>query len=322
MTGWRNLAGCERETQIQRASEALQKSNDFRLDDLAMFDVTWGEIGVLATVGLTLLGRKDLPPASRALGMQVGRVVGLLRGARLRADQYATDHQLRRLQNEFKSGLRELDAVKAELAGSMTIGGGRRIGEGLGGGLGASVPGVDRGGRRRAGVGGEAGDDGKSTLWTAGGVAVGEGIHAAVAASSRLTMMDASTSTPIGVGLGGMMVGDGPSSSPTTAAIVVSPPLLSPRSRSVAAVAEEEWERRGIGFRSIAEGGGGCAASSLEGGVGGGSVGGAVILSNHLRQSLIYDQYERTVREQDEALRSRVEKVRNERIVGDDKGDG
>ena len=51
--------------------------------------------------------------------------------------------------------------------------------------------------------------------------------------------------------------------------------------------------------------------------VGGG--GGAVILSNYLRQSLIYDQYERTVREQDEALRSRVEKVRNERMKNDDK---
>jgi Sec-independent protein translocase protein TatA len=256
-----------------------------------MFDVTWGEIAVLAAVGLTLLGRKDLPPASRALGMQVGRVVGLLRGARLRADQYATDHQLRRLQNEFKSGLRELDAVRAELAGSMMMGGGgRRFGEGLGGGLGASVPGVDRDGRRRGGVGGEEGDGGKGTPWSAGGVTMG---------------------------------GGGPSSAPAAAEIVITPPiLLSPRSRSVAAVAEEEWERRGIGFRSIAEGGGGCAASSLEGGVGGGGVGGAVILSNHLRQSLIYDQYERAVREQDEALRSRVDRVRNERIIGDDRSGG
>ncbi|KAL3806737.1 hypothetical protein ACHAXA_000377 [Cyclostephanos tholiformis] len=252
----------------------------------------------------------NLPPASRALGLQVGRVVGLLRGARLRADQYATDHQLRRLQNEFKSGLRELDAVKAELAGSMTIGGGNRIGEGMGG-LGASVPGVDRG-RRRAEVRRKAADDGTSTLWAAGGVAVGEGILAG-----------ASNSRPMGVGVGSMMVGDGPSSAPTTAAIVVPPHILSPRSRSVAAVAEEEWERRGIGFRSIAEGGEGCAASSLERGVGsGGGVGGAVILSSHLRQLLIYDQYERTLREQDEALRSRIERVRNERSIGNGTGGG
>ena len=115
--------------------------------------------------------------------------------------------------------------------------------------------------------------------------------------------------------------GGGGRSSPPTMMIP-----LAPRSRSVAAVAEEEWERRGIGFRSVAEGGGaggagGVATSSGGGGggavvvVGAGGGGGAVMLSNHLRQSLIYDQYERTVREQDEALRSRVEKVRNERIV-------
>ncbi len=99
---------------------------------------------------------------------------------------------------------------------------------------------------------------------------------------------------------------------------------LAPRSQSVAAMAEEEWEKRGIGFRSIAESGAGgsrnssmssTAVESRMDGIfgGGGGSGGAVILSNYLRQSLIYDQYERTIREQDEALRSRVEKVRNER---------
>jgi hypothetical protein len=101
---------------------------------------------------------------------------------------------------------------------------------------------------------------------------------------------------------------------------------LAPRSQSVAAVAEEEWEKRGIGFRSIAESGAGgsrnssmsstAVESKMDGSFGGGGgSGGAVILSNYLRQSLIYDQYERTIREQDEALRSRVEKVRNERTT-------
>ena len=47
-------------------------------------------------------------------------------------------------------------------------------------------------------------------------------------------------------------------------------------------------------------------------------VGGATILSNFIRQSLIYDQYERTVREQDDALRSRVEKVRKEQYSSDE----
>ena len=106
---------------------------------------------------------------------------------------------------------------------------------------------------------------------------------------------------------------------------------LAPRSQSVAAVAEEEWEKRGIGFKSIAESGGKIIdthdvhSSSAIGGASsvGSSEGGATILSNYIRQSLIYDQYERTVREQDEALRSRVDKVRNERILNkkNDKGE-
>ena len=79
---------------------------------------------------------------------------------------------------------------------------------------------------------------------------------------------------------------------------------------------------------ALAESGGGqidtqdmhSSASAIGGSSGGG---GATILSNYIRQSLIYDQYERTVREQDEALRSRVDKVRNERILNknNDKGE-
>lgn len=266
-----------------------------------MFDITWGEIAVISAVGLALLGRKDLPPASHSFGYQVGRIVGLLRGARIRADRYATDHSLRQLQNEFKSGLRELDAVKAELAGSMMMGsagagggmmGGGGIGGGGGGGLGASVSGVDR-------------------IRSIRGAATASAIEGG--GWEAATPMIDGTST-----LHSPMHTVRQGSGDTTTFS-----LLAPRSRSVAAVAEEEWEKRGIGFRSIAEGGGGDnnkanndrglhhhpnnSTSTINGG------GGAVILSNYLRQPLIYDQYDRTVREQDEALRTRVEKVRNER---------
>ena len=106
-----------------------------------MFDVSWGEIAVLTSAGLILIGRKDLPIASHALGQQIGRIVGLLQGARIRADRYANDHQLKQLQNEFKSGLRELDAVKAELAGSMLSS--SQVGGGTGN-LGALVSSVDK----------------------------------------------------------------------------------------------------------------------------------------------------------------------------------
>jgi hypothetical protein len=171
-------------------------------------------------------------------------------------------------------------------AGGGMMGGGGMIG---GGGLGASVSGVDRiRSNRGAAVAARGGGGG----WEA-----------------STQMIDATTSTL----------------QPLHAGVTNTFPLLAPRSRSVAAVAEEEWEKRGIGFRSIAEGGGidNNNNANNDGGLhhhpnnsistiyGGG--GGAVILSNYLRQSLIYDQYDRTVREQDEALRTRVEKVRNER---------
>ncbi|EED92082.1 predicted protein [Thalassiosira pseudonana CCMP1335] len=105
-----------------------------------MFDVSFGEVAVITGVGIVLIGRKDLPIAANTLGKQVGRIVGLLQGARMRADRFATDHQLKQLQNEFRSGLRELDAVKAEMAGAMLS----SRGGGIGGGLGAMVPGVNR----------------------------------------------------------------------------------------------------------------------------------------------------------------------------------
>ncbi|KAL9179248.1 hypothetical protein ACHAXT_008538 [Thalassiosira profunda] len=257
-----------------------------------MFDISWGELAVLTGVGLALVGRRDLPVASRAVGQQVGRIVGLLQGARLRADRFASDHQLKQLQNEFRSGLRELDAVKAELAGSMA----HRAGVGGGGGnLGALVSGVDR----------------KRPAAMMGGAPPAAADGAAAATSSM---------TPSSMGADYLAAAQQAESSqgnsPPIQAMEGGAVRLAPRTQSVAAVAEEEWEKRGIGFRSVAEGRGIQQHNdSLEGTGGAAPVGagGAVILSNYLRQSLIYDQYERTVREQDDALRSRVEKVRHER---------
>mmetsp|Transcript_14213 Transcript_14213/g.30362 ORF Transcript_14213/g.30362 Transcript_14213/m.30362 type:complete len:302 (-) Transcript_14213:150-1055(-) len=298
-----------------------------------MFDVSSGEIAILASVGLILIGRKDLPIASRALGHQVGRIVGLLQGARLRADRFATDHQLKALQNEFRSGLRELDAVKAELAGSM-MPGNNRVGMGgmggmggvggssssMGGGngnLGAMVSGVDRKKKKEV-------VDNTSNGIMSGSIAGGNNDIATSSSSSIASSMGAdylaaaqqaeSAHGMHSPSMPGMNMDNGNNNGGNAT-------RLAPRSRSVAAVAEEEWEKRGIGFRSIAEGGGrqqqqlSDSNSNSSAPVGGG-VGGAVILSNYLRQSLIYDQYDRTVREQDEALKSRVDKVRNERSHG------
>ena len=268
-----------------------------------MFDISWGEIAVLTSAGLILIGRKDLPIASHALGQQIGRIVGLLQGARIRADRYANDHQLKQLQNEFKSGLRELDAVKAELAGSMLssqAGGG-------GGNLGALVSTVDKKRKRPS----------KSMNG-------GEMIDGGIASKSSMMASSGLQSNNMNNNMGAEYLAaaqQAESAQDDNSQQIVTNAYLAPRSQSVAAVAEEEWEKRGIGFKSIAESGGGqidaqdMHSSAMGGGssVGSGG-GGATILSNYIRQSLIYDQYERTVREQDEALRSRVDKVRNERM--------
>lgn len=249
-----------------------------------MFDVSFGEVAILGGIGLVLVGRKDLPHVSHVFGRQVGRVVGLLQGARLRADRFATDHQLKQLQNEFRSGLRELDAVKAELAGAMTS-----TGRGVGGNLGAIVPGVDRQ-KAPARHAGEA-----ASLPMSNSMRQQQNLGADYLAAAQ--QAEASKND----------IGQMSASSELNYD-------LAPRSQAVAAVAEEEWEKQGIAFQSIAERGAFGSISEIDSRGGSPAVaGGAAILSNFMRQSLIHDQYERTVREQDEALRSRVDKVRNDR---------
>lgn len=90
---------------------------------------------------------------------------------------------------------------------------------------------------------------------------------------------------------------------------------LAPRSQSVAAVAEEEWEKRGIGFKTKAErgtgfwsgagGGGGTSSSGNAGVIGGGSL----LLSDLIQQNLIHDQYDRVVMEQDREMQERMDRA-------------
>ncbi|EJK74362.1 hypothetical protein THAOC_03965 [Thalassiosira oceanica] len=259
-----------------------------------MFDVSWGEAAVLAGAGLVLIGRRDLPAASRMLGTQVGRIVGLLQGARLRADRFASDHQLRRLQNEFRSGLRELDAVKAELAGSVA--GGR--------GLGALTAGADRGPGAMM--------DHRTSGQTDGGMSR----PASVPKKQQSTQLDSSRigADYLEAARQAEQMNGGPDEINTGAPSYDA--QLAPRTQSVAAVAEEEWEKRGIGFRSIGEGPVGGESDHRSSASSGAPVGASVVLSNFIRQTLIHDQYERTMREQDEALRSRAERVKDEREAG------
>ena len=226
------------------------------------------------------------------------------------------------MQNEFKSGLRELDAVKAELAGSMMssnrgIGGIMSQGHNNTNNLGALTSNVDR---KKTSMVGEGSMKPSGGLQSSSGHIVGVGGGIIPQSSSSTTNNMGAEYLAAAQQAEESLQGNNNNYN-KSAPIATTATILAPRSQSVAAVAEEEWEKRGIGFKSIAERRGGIqqqhsgldsTSSSSGGSIGVG--GGSVILSNYIRQSLIYDQYERTVREQDEALRSRVDKVRNERM--------
>ena len=78
--------------------------------------------------------------------------------------------------------------------------------------------------------------------------------------------------------------------------------VLPPAAQTIAAVAEAEWKNQGIHFASRAEQGLGINSKNFDT-----TTSGSAILGNLLQQSLIFDQYERTVQEQDRILQSKLE---------------
>jgi len=244
-----------------------------------MFDISWGETFVLVGLSATLIGRKDLPRASRFLGVQVGRVVGLLQGARVRADKFAANNELHALQSELRSGLRELDAVKGELAVAASSRGviGRELRArklNLGAGQQQLPPPAVPSAATTTGLSSSVTNNGEPSERQ---LLSGSDYLAAAREAENLS----TRYTP-----------------PSTS-------QLAPRSRSVAAVAEEEWEKQGIGFKSIAESGNvSLSKKSVSE-----TTRGSSILSDFLQQSLIHDQYDRAVMEQDEALNGRIDKI-------------
>lgn len=242
-----------------------------------MLDVSWGEFAVILGLGLALIGRKDLPHASRVAGTQVGRIVGLLQGARARADRFAAQNELRQLQNELRSGLRELDAVKSELVVSMS---GRGL---VGRGLGSMVSGVDKPMVSPLPQSSSSSSEiGVATLTRPPLSALHHGVDpVAPEASTDLSAFN--------------------DKSPEWSSTMDLPS----EKQTIAAVAEEEWERQGIAFKSKAERGAGIVNYDP-------STSGSAMLAHVLTQSLIFDQYDRVVREQDRSLQSKAEKIRKE----------
>ena len=233
-----------------------------------MFDFSWGEFIVVAGIGLYMVGKKDLPKFSFMVGTQVGRVVGLLQGARAKADRFAQHSELTQLQNELRAGLRELDVVKGEMAMAMTPGGmmGRNLGA------------ITANANRPMGVSPYTSRIGLPVNPTA--PSISQTAATMAVRSNAAPQLDLTAGQPL-----------------------VSPLISSSVHQTTAAVAEQEWVKQGIHFQSAAERGAGLSPHhNME-------KSGSAILSTFIQQSLIYDQYDRTVAEQDAVLQSKMTSI-------------
>jgi Sec-independent protein translocase protein TatA len=279
-----------------------------------MFDsVSWGELLVIGGVGVIMTGRKDLPTAARFLGTQLGRIVGLLQGARLKADQFAHQNELRQLQNEFRSSLRELDKVKMELA------------------MAASTQGVV--GKTPAAITASVNkrEDGRVGYFAGG---INNSFSAASSfASNTTTNISSAAATSFASPLPTSIPRD--TSNTQTQSLVPGTASLSGGqnnnlsmdmfdfqvedendkketnpydhddtrtvSPSERAVLEEEWHKQGIGYKSVAESGQwdfeGKDTSKATG---------SELLEYLTRQSLIFDQYDQAMASQNQSLQEKI----------------
>jgi Sec-independent protein translocase protein TatA len=293
-----------------------------------MFDISWGEILVVGVVGAAVTGRKDLPAACRVVGTQLGRVVGLLQGARARADQFTAKNELRQLQNELRSGLRELDQVRTELAVAVSSQG--MVGRTLG----ATTPSANRVVTAASSSSSSSSSNNMHTIRSpsalggatnlSAGITAGGSLNSAISAASATTSVATSTtmSSLVGDGLSAAMMPPASSaddsanattdSSQTIAFDLPAPdqkiPLASLASHSEKAALEDEWEKQGIGYQTQAE-----QLYRQQNSHSSGPATGSELLEALIKQNLIWDQYDRVVGEQDSQLQGRIEAMKAKR---------
>jgi Sec-independent protein translocase protein TatA len=258
-----------------------------------MFDISWGEVFVVGAVGAALAGRRDLPTACRFVGSQLGRVVGLLQGARVRADRFTAQNEMRQLQNELRSGLRELDQVKTELA----------VAASMGRSLGTTTPSANR--LKPASIPSAAATTtAAATKNSSNSASKNSEIRYTIKTSPSATAMASSTPNNDDSLIYSMDAAT-PHTGPTASEL---PPVI----QSERATMEEEWEKQGIGFRSRAEQGEWMAGSGSSSNMGEAKTG-SELLENLIKQNLIFDQYDRVVGEQENEMQQRIEKIKQKR---------
>mmetsp|Transcript_55766 Transcript_55766/g.135124 ORF Transcript_55766/g.135124 Transcript_55766/m.135124 type:complete len:321 (-) Transcript_55766:78-1040(-) len=308
-----------------------------------MFDVSWGEIFVVGAVGVALTGRKDLPAACRLVGTQIGRFVGLLQGARFRADQFAKNNELRQLQNELRAGLRELDNVKMELAVAASSQGviGRK--------LGATTPSANKIRQpqqtptfQSPSAATTTAATPQSSMFNADNAATtfsaatapkipppslptrgSPSISSSGSSNQSLRQQQEQRSKQHTFDFDVQILDDDDNDDVPDENSGEPPPssILPPAVQTERAVMEEEWEKQGIGFRAIGErnqimnvGGDNNMPATIDGGMddrGTAIFSGSELLERLERQNLIFDQYDRVVAERDAAMDERIRQVQD-----------
>lgn len=269
---------------------------------MVLDNVSWGEIFILVGVGISFIGRKDLPVASKHLGRQVGRVVGLLVGGRQRLDMYAANNELSKLQNELRMGLRELDAIKTEMAVASSVGM-RQLGSTVGGSkLRIQQPTIIQQSNHQTVSSSSVSN---STMKYISNDATNENNR-----SFRLPHTNSSTQYSLNS-----------VEEPNTSTSSAETDRNSTASLAMRAIAEDEWNKRGIGFKSRAEQGTTTFKTSSTTTAAATTTtnstlpeplrhhttvplsGASAILAELIQNNLIYDQYDRITQEQEEILR-------------------
>jgi hypothetical protein len=294
----------------------------------------------MGAVGMAVTGRQDLPTVFRFVGTQLGRVVGVLQGARARVDQYAAQNELRQLQNELRSGLRELDQVRMELAVAASSQGmmGRTLGvttpsanrlSSLASSSSTTSPPLLTGATSSASTMGVTGTPSMMTMMTntttttntTGStlpLAPSSGMTSGfVPGGSTLSTMTTTGSAGLATSLEGTYIESsvpGSNNSSFNNPILTSTTtttIASSASHSEKAALEDEWEKQGIGYQTRAEqwykeqrqrrqGGTPLPASGSE------------LLEALIKQNLLWDQYDRVVGEQDLQLQQRMATIQQQ----------
>lgn len=240
---------------------------------------------VLGSVGLALAGRRDLPSAFRYAGLQVGRVVGLLQGARARADRFTTQNELRHLQNELRSGLRELDQVKTELVVAASMG--RTVG---------ATTSLS-----------------KRPISSRTIVAPTPQPELVMSPSRYRTSMGGTSMIAPSVATGDSSIPnteiDGVRDAKETMAAAIESLSFAPSIQSERASMEEEWEKKGMSFRSIAEQGLWINDSSLRKTATSDATTGSETLERIMQQNLVFDQYDRVIASQEHELEQKIKDI-------------